>query len=104
MVYVLKDGTISEWGTYRQLVARKGAFADFLVQHLQEKAGSEEIPEEDMKVMEELVKEGSAPPHLVKYVGVSTSRSLFKLRGSVYAIHGVVIQFLQVRKFAGKFQ
>ena len=66
VVYVLKDGTISEWGTYRQLVSRKGAFADFLVQHLQEKAGSEEIPEEDMKVVEEIVKVGAAPAHLMK--------------------------------------
>lgn len=66
VVYVLKDGTISEWGTYRQLVARKGAFADFLVQHLQEKASSDEISEEDMKVMEEIAQSGAAPPHLLR--------------------------------------
>ncbi|XP_028966466.1 multidrug resistance-associated protein 1 [Galendromus occidentalis] len=73
VVYVLKDGTISEWGTYKQLVARKGAFADFLVQHLQEKASSDEIPEEDMKVMEEIVKEGAAPPHLMKQISMTSN-------------------------------
>lgn len=65
-VYVLKDGKISESGTYKELVARKGAFADFLVQHLQEKATKDEIPEDDLKVMEELVKGGAASPQLAK--------------------------------------
>ncbi|ODM89209.1 Multidrug resistance-associated protein 1 [Orchesella cincta] len=34
-IIVLKDGQISEEGTYKQLLAKKGAFADFLVQHLE---------------------------------------------------------------------
>ena len=36
MIVVLKDGEVSELGTYRQLLEKKGAFADFLIQHLQE--------------------------------------------------------------------
>lgn len=35
-IIVLKDGEISESGTYKELLDKKGAFADFLVQHLQE--------------------------------------------------------------------
>ncbi|XP_036148326.1 multidrug resistance-associated protein 1 isoform X7 [Monomorium pharaonis] len=35
-IIVLKDGEITESGTYKQLLEKKGAFADFLVQHLQE--------------------------------------------------------------------
>ncbi|XP_025986918.1 multidrug resistance-associated protein 1 isoform X4 [Solenopsis invicta] len=35
-IIVLKDGEITERGTYKQLLEKKGAFADFLVQHLQE--------------------------------------------------------------------
>lgn len=65
VVYVLKDGRISEQGSYRELVARKGAFADFLIQHLKEKE-IDEIPEEDLNVMEEIIEEGSAPPQLIR--------------------------------------
>ncbi|XP_020285956.1 multidrug resistance-associated protein 1 isoform X1 [Pseudomyrmex gracilis] len=35
-IIVLKEGEITEIGTYKQLLEKKGAFADFLVQHLQE--------------------------------------------------------------------
>lgn len=35
-IFVLKDGEISETGTYKELLDKKGAFAEFLIQHLQE--------------------------------------------------------------------
>ncbi|XP_016840840.1 multidrug resistance-associated protein 1 isoform X8 [Nasonia vitripennis] len=35
-IVVLKDGEITECGTYKELLEKRGAFADFLVQHLQE--------------------------------------------------------------------
>ncbi|XP_043474514.1 multidrug resistance-associated protein 1 isoform X1 [Leptopilina heterotoma] len=35
-IVVLKDGEISEIGTFKELLAKRGAFAEFLVQHLQE--------------------------------------------------------------------
>lgn len=35
-IFVLKDGEVSEQGTYRELLDKKGAFAEFLIQHLQE--------------------------------------------------------------------
>lgn len=35
-IIVLKDGEVSETGTYKQLLEKKGAFADFLLQHLNE--------------------------------------------------------------------
>ncbi|XP_066599372.1 multidrug resistance-associated protein 1 isoform X2 [Prorops nasuta] len=35
-IIVLKDGEITENGTYKQLLEKRGAFAEFLVQHLQE--------------------------------------------------------------------
>lgn len=41
-IYVLKDGEISESGTYKDLLEKKGAFADFLIQHLQESNPDEE--------------------------------------------------------------
>ncbi|CAG2061368.1 unnamed protein product, partial [Timema podura] len=41
MVVVLKDGEISEKGTYKQLVQNKGAFSEFLDQHLQDLVADE---------------------------------------------------------------
>lgn len=35
-IFVLKDGQITESGNYDELLSRKGAFAEFLLQHLQE--------------------------------------------------------------------
>ncbi|XP_043498533.1 multidrug resistance-associated protein 1 isoform X7 [Polistes fuscatus] len=35
-IFVLKDGEITESGTYKQLMDKRGAFAEFLMQHLQE--------------------------------------------------------------------
>ncbi|KAK2583563.1 hypothetical protein KPH14_009513 [Odynerus spinipes] len=35
-ILVLKDGEITEHGTYKQLMDKRGAFAEFLMQHLQE--------------------------------------------------------------------
>jgi ATP-binding cassette subfamily C (CFTR/MRP) protein 1 len=36
MIVVLKEGEVTELGTYKQLLDKKGAFAEFLIQHLQE--------------------------------------------------------------------
>ncbi|XP_046419120.1 multidrug resistance-associated protein 1 isoform X10 [Neodiprion fabricii] len=35
-IIVIKNGEVTERGTYKQLLEKKGAFAEFLVQHLQE--------------------------------------------------------------------
>lgn len=35
---VLKDGQISESGTYKELLDKKGDFADFLILHMQEES------------------------------------------------------------------
>lgn len=35
-IYVMKDGQISESGTYKELIEQKGAFAEVLVQFLSE--------------------------------------------------------------------
>ncbi|XP_044597659.1 multidrug resistance-associated protein 1 isoform X3 [Cotesia glomerata] len=45
-IFVLKDGEITENGTYKQLMEKRGAFADFLIHHLQEvKPEDEAVPE-----------------------------------------------------------
>ncbi len=43
-IVVIKDGKISEMGTYIELMANRGAFAEFLETYLQEKIIEE--PEE----------------------------------------------------------
>jgi len=35
-IFVLKNGAISEIGTFKELLARKGAFAEIVLQHLQD--------------------------------------------------------------------
>jgi hypothetical protein len=42
-IIVLKDGEITETGSYKELLTQKGAFAEFLLQHLEESGGDEEI-------------------------------------------------------------
>ena len=48
-IVVIKYGAISEVGTYKELLAQKGAFADVLVQFLSEELeekSDEELPSE----------------------------------------------------------
>lgn len=45
-IFVMKDGEISESGNYDELMRTKGAFSEFLIQHLQEvNADSEDLDE-----------------------------------------------------------
>ena len=41
-IVVMIDGKISEMGTYDQLLSNKGAFADFLIEQLQEDSSDSE--------------------------------------------------------------
>ncbi|XP_041981791.1 multidrug resistance-associated protein 1 isoform X4 [Aricia agestis] len=52
MVLVLRDGAISEAGTYQQLLDKKGAFAEYLLHHLSEAERAE--PEELDKIKQDL--------------------------------------------------
>lgn len=36
LIVVMKNGIISESGTYKELLDKKGDFADFLILHMQE--------------------------------------------------------------------
>ncbi|XP_052851269.1 multidrug resistance-associated protein 1 isoform X8 [Drosophila gunungcola] len=57
-IYVLKMGEISESGTFDQLVKNKGAFADFIIQHLQD--GNEE-EEELNQIKRQISSTGDVP-------------------------------------------
>lgn len=41
-ILVINNGEVSESGSYKELLAKKGAFAEFLVQHLQDEAEEED--------------------------------------------------------------
>lgn len=41
-IVVLKDGEVSEIGTYNELLEKKGDFAEFLIQHMNEAAEDEQ--------------------------------------------------------------
>uniref|UniRef100_A0A182PLM5 Multidrug resistance-associated protein 1 n=1 Tax=Anopheles epiroticus TaxID=199890 RepID=A0A182PLM5_9DIPT len=51
-IYVLREGEISESGTYQELMDKKGAFAEFLIQHLQEVSEEEEDLDEIKQQLE----------------------------------------------------
>ncbi|XP_014278687.1 multidrug resistance-associated protein 1 [Halyomorpha halys] len=54
MIVVLKDGSVSEVGTYRELLATKGAFSEFLISHLHE-IDKEELDVLDETIVEEII-------------------------------------------------
>ncbi|RWS30840.1 multidrug resistance-associated protein 1-like protein [Leptotrombidium deliense] len=71
-IIVMKDGFISERGSYKELLEKKGDFAEILVQFLAEH--DEEIPEEDMSVIEEM--KASVKPELERHISqISQSKS-----------------------------
>ena len=49
-ILVMKDGAITENGSYTELLAQKGAFAEFLVQYLSEKKEEELDPETETEL------------------------------------------------------
>ena len=44
-IVVVKDGRISETGSYQELMRSKGAFSEFLIEHLSERQGEEQEEE-----------------------------------------------------------
>ena len=53
-ILVMKDGRISEQGTYEQLLAEGGEFADFLVQYLSEEAEKDNLDPQTESELEDL--------------------------------------------------
>jgi len=53
-IIVLKDGSISESGTYKQLIAKEGDFAEFVTEYLTERMDLDLDNEEMDKIVEEV--------------------------------------------------
>lgn len=58
-IYVLKDGEISESGSMQELMNMKGAFAEFLIQHLQEVNEEEENLDDIKQQLESTLGDGN---------------------------------------------
>ncbi|XP_064490246.1 multidrug resistance-associated protein 1-like [Ornithodoros turicata] len=76
-IVVLKDGRVSDAGTYNELVSRGGAFSEFLVQFLKHVEETQEgASDEDLQLVSEIVAKAGAPPELVKqYSRLSANES-----------------------------
>ncbi|XP_022694083.1 multidrug resistance-associated protein 1-like isoform X2 [Varroa jacobsoni] len=62
-IVVLGDGRIQEEGTYRELLAKKGVFADVLMQFIQAGAGKEDsVDETEVNLMEDTINEVQGAP------------------------------------------
>ena len=70
-IVVMKDGSISECGTYRELLDRKGNFADFLIQYLENT--TELIEDEDIELLGEIV--SKIKPELERTLSFTKSTS-----------------------------
>ncbi|KAI1287112.1 ATP-binding cassette sub-family C member 3 [Halotydeus destructor] len=66
-IIVMKDGLISEQGSYLQLLQQKGAFAEFLVEYLAEQDGEDDDDLEEIKNM--------VRPELERHLSVLSERS-----------------------------
>lgn len=73
-IFVLKDGEVSEQGTYKELLEKKGAFAEFLIQHLTEvNAETEDL--EEIKAQLEVVASEELKAKLERAISTTRARS-----------------------------
>ncbi|XP_066905600.1 multidrug resistance-associated protein 1 [Halyomorpha halys] len=76
LIVVLNDGEISEVGTYRELLEKKGAFSDFLLTHLQD------VPEEELEEIDATMKEDLIRSNPDFHRQLSRSRSMKSISSS----------------------
>lgn len=73
-IFVLKEGEVSEQGTYKKLLENKGAFAEFLIQHLTEV--NEEVEDlEEIKAQLEVVASEELKAKLERAISTTRARS-----------------------------
>ncbi|XP_062549077.1 multidrug resistance-associated protein 1-like [Armigeres subalbatus] len=70
-ILVVKGGEISESGSYKQLLDRKGAFADFLMQHIQEL----DDEDEEIQIIQEALKDESSTNIVKRAMSTRSQRS-----------------------------
>lgn len=70
-IFVVKDGEISESGSYQQLLDQKGAFAEFLTQHIQ----SLDEEDEEIQLLQETLTDESSQQIVQRAIYVISSQS-----------------------------
>lgn len=85
-IIVLKDGSVSESGTLQELLDQKGAFSEFLIQHI-ETVKEEENLDEIQKELESALKKASSTDLLSKIQKV-ISRSRSELNSETASLNG----------------
>nr|CAD7572885.1 unnamed protein product [Timema californicum] len=74
LIVVLTDGEVSEKGTYKELMQRKGAFADFLDQHLQEVVSNDATSEADLEEIKQQLESSLGPEEFQRKFNRAISR------------------------------
>lgn len=85
-IVVLKDGSVSEAGTLQELLDQKGAFSEFLIQHI-ETVKDEENLDEIQEELENALKKASSTDLLGKIQKV-ISRSRTELNSETASLNG----------------
>ncbi|XP_030369087.1 multidrug resistance-associated protein 1-like isoform X1 [Scaptodrosophila lebanonensis] len=75
-IYVMKLGEISESGTYTELLQNRGAFAEFLIQHLQEGEKEYEDLDKIQRQLSSTISEPGLLQTIEKIIDVARSESL----------------------------
>ncbi|XP_071455080.1 multidrug resistance-associated protein 1-like [Hetaerina americana] len=75
-IVVMKDGKISEHGTYEELLQKKGAFAEFLIHHLQEVGEDECIAEEGLDNIRQQLESTIGSEEFKRQISTSSSTTL----------------------------
>nr|CAD7588458.1 unnamed protein product [Timema genevievae] len=87
-IVVLKNGEVSEMGSYDQLLERKGAFAEFLVQHLQKTlATPDTVSEADLEEIKQQLETAIGRDELQRQLSVSAS-SISGSRSDIHSLGG----------------
>ncbi|CAH1406916.1 unnamed protein product [Nezara viridula] len=76
LIVVLSNGEISEVGTYRELLDKKGAFSEFLVTHLKD------VPEEELEELDPTMREDIIKSNPELHRQLSRSRSIRSISSS----------------------
>ena len=81
-IIVLKDGEIAERGTYQELLAQKGPFAEYLIQYLQGSQAEDDNSEIDETIVEDLKKTLQSQESLDKSLSPERRASFVRQRSS----------------------
>lgn len=98
-IIVMNEGYISEYGTYRELLNKRGAFAQFLLQFLSESVEElDSLPPEEIEIFEVIASTVGAPPELQRRLSrVSGTESELSESGDIRRRHSKQISIIDLK-------